>query len=337
MLPMIVSGSRRKTSRRVRITRPRWRFALRKRRGSASFPSLCERRIGTKGSIRKLGEDDVKKRLVGKIGECRRDRRFRSLSFSLTMSGLFHHWRHPRRCYLICGIARSGSNLLSDGLRDTGRAGRPNQFFLRSSESQFRAAHYFNEDMPFADYVRGIVEKSATSNEVFGFKLMAWYLNDFLKRLRETGEFGGPGESDLEMLCAAFPRLRFLQITRRDKLRQAISKARALQTGLWKVQDGKSQVAEPNYDRALIARCLAEAEAEEAIWRAFFDRIDRQPFRVEYEELCQNHAAVIHAVLDFLEIRLPRRIRIGQPATIRQSDALSDEWERQYRASEARR
>jgi len=187
----------------------------------------------------------------------------------------------------------------------------------------------------FADYVRGIVVKSATSNEVFGFKLMGWYLNDFLVRLRQTGEFGGLGEPDLEMLNAAFPRLRFLQITRRDKLRQAISKARAAQTGLWKVQDGKSEVAEPQYDRALIARCLVETEEEEKIWTAFFTRINCQPFCVEYEDLCQNHATVIRAVLDFLEIKLPRRIRIGQPATIRQSDALSDEWEQRYRASGA--
>src|SRR5690349_12666831 len=119
------------------------------------------------------------------------------------MSGLFHNWRHPRKCYLICAVARSGSNLLSDGLRDTRRAGRPNQFFLPSSEPQFRAAYDFAPDVKFADYVRGIVEKSATSNEVFGFKLMGWYLNDFLARLRRTGEFGGSEAADSEMLLAA--------------------------------------------------------------------------------------------------------------------------------------
>ena len=248
------------------------------------------------------------------------------------MSGLFHHWRHPRRCYLICGVARSGSNLLSDGLRDTGRAGRPNQFFLPSSEPQFRAAHHFAADVKFADYVRGIVVKSATSNEVFGFKLMGWYLNDFLVRLRQTREFGGPGGSDLEILNAAFPRLRFLQITRRDKLRQAISKARAAQTGLWKVQEGKSELAEPQYDRTLIARCLAEAEEEEKIWSALFARIDERPFRVEYEQLCQDFERTLREVLEFLEIRLPRRMKIPAPATIRQRDALSDEWEQRYRA-----
>jgi trehalose 2-sulfotransferase len=99
-------------------------------------------------------------------------------------------------------------------------------------ESQFRSAHYFEAETNFADYVRGIVEKTATSNEVFGFKLMGWYLNDFLARPREAGAFGGAERSDLEMLRNAFPRLRFIQITRREKLRQAISKARAVQTGL---------------------------------------------------------------------------------------------------------
>jgi len=248
------------------------------------------------------------------------------------MSGLFHNWRHPRKCYLICAVPRSGSNLLSDGLRDTGRAGRPNQFFLPSAEPNFRAAHRFAPDVNFADYVRGIVAKSATSNEVFGFKLMGFHLNPFLARLRQTGEFGGSEASDLEMLVAAFPRLRFLQITRRDKLRQAISKARAVQTGLWKVKEGKSEQADPVYDQALIAQSLFETEEEEKIWSAFFTRVDRRPFQVEYEQLCRDFKGTLTAVLDFLEIRVRWGTQIRPPATIRQGDALSDEWERRFRA-----
>ena len=253
------------------------------------------------------------------------------------MSGPFHHWLHPRRCYLICAVARSGSNLLSDGLRDTSRAGRPNQFFLPAFEVQFRTKYGYGAEVDFAGYVRGVVKKTATSNEVFGFKSMAWYLDDFLTRLRRTGAFVGTGESDLQMLRAAFPRLRFLQITRREKLRQAISKARAVQTGLWKVKEGKSETARPEFDRDLIARSLAETEAAEKVWSAFFDRIGQKPFRVEYEELCQNYETTLRAVLDFLEISLPRRIKISPPATIRQSDALSDEWEQRYRAGEGLR
>lgn len=251
------------------------------------------------------------------------------------MSGLFHHWRHPRRCYVVSTIGRSGSNLFSDGLRITGRAGRPNQFFLPSFESYFRDRHGLNADICFADYVAAIIKGSSTSNEVFGFKVMAWYLDDFLARLRQTGAFGRADISDLALLRNAFPRLRFIHIVRRHKLLQAISKARAVQTGLWKLQPGKSETAPAEFDRALINRCLKGAEEGESIWSAFFHRVGVEPFRVEYEELSQNYEATIRGVFDFLQIPFPRRIKLDQPVTIRQSDDLSAEWEQRYLASDA--
>ena len=52
------------------------------------------------------------------------------------MGGLFHNLRHPRRCYVVCAIPRSGSNLLTDGLHATRRAGRPKQFFLAGFEAR---------------------------------------------------------------------------------------------------------------------------------------------------------------------------------------------------------
>src|SRR5205807_6631649 len=168
------------------------------------------------------------------------------------MGGLFHKLRHPRRCYIVCAVPRSGSNLLTDGLHATRRAGRPKQFFLRKYEPYFTTAHNLNSGVDFATYVRSIITATATSNEVFGFKLMSWYLDDFLTRLRETGAFGGTGTADLELLRNAFPRLQFVHIYRSHTLRQALSKARAEQTGLWKVQEGKTAQQEPQFDAELI-------------------------------------------------------------------------------------
>jgi len=82
------------------------------------------------------------------------------------------------------------------------------------------------------------------------------------------------------------PAFRFIQITRVKSYAQAISKARAFQTGLWKVQKGQTEVAEPQFDRPLITRCLNRRIAREHLGRIFC-RIGLQPFRVEYEELCQ--------------------------------------------------
>jgi len=248
------------------------------------------------------------------------------------MGGLFHKLRHPRRCYVVCAIPRSGSNLLTDGLHATRRAGRPKQFFLRKSETYFAAAHHLDPNADFATYVRDIATATVTSNEVFGFKLMSWYLDDFLARLRATRAFGAAGAGDLELLRNVFPRLQFLHISRRHKLRQALSKARATQTDLWKVQEGKAASREPEFDAGLIEQCLQDGAKQEKLWERFFQRIGVDPFRVEYEKLCQDYEATVRAVLDFLRISLPLGVRVGAPVTIRQADDISRTWEERFLA-----
>lgn len=248
------------------------------------------------------------------------------------MGGLFHKLRHPRRCYVVCAIPRSGSNLLTDGLHATRRAGVPKQFFLAKFEPRYGADHGLDPDRDYAAYVRGIVNAKATSNEVFGFKLMSWYLDDFLIRLRGAGVFGDARASDRDLLQNAFPRLRFVHVVRRHKLRQALSTARALQTGLWKVQKGKTALREPQFDRELIEQCLKEAERQEELWLSFFQRIGVKPFHVEYEKLCDDYEATIRAVLEFLQISLPRNFRIGPARTVRQADELSRIWEERFLA-----
>jgi len=245
------------------------------------------------------------------------------------MGGLFHKLRHPRRCYVVCTIPRSGSNLLTDGLRDTRRAGMPKQFFLPKDESRYAAKLGIDRAADYAAYVRAIVD-TKIRNEVFGFKLMSWYLDDFLARLREAHGFGNSTTGDLALLRSAFPNLRFVRIVRRHKLRQALSQARALQTGLWKVQKGKSILREPEFDPDLIEQSLHEAERQEKIWDDFFRRIGINPFNVEYEKLCQDYERTIHAVLNFLRIKLPAGARVGPPATTRQADEISRMWEERF-------
>jgi LPS sulfotransferase NodH len=206
----------------------------------------------------------------------------------------------------------------------------PKQFFLPKSEARYGAELGLDPDADYPGYVQGIVNTKTTRNEVFGFKLMSWYLDDFLTRLRDTRAFGDAAANDLTMLRNAFPRLRFVHIVRRHKLRQALSTARALQTGLWKVQEGKTASREPQFDAELIEQSLREADRQERIWYAFFQRIGIAPFQVEYEELCRDYETTIRGVLDFLKIPLPRDARIGPPVTIRQADEISRIWEERF-------
>src|SRR5204863_6141401 len=215
----------------------------------------------------------------------------------------------------------------TDGLRASRRAGVPKQFFLPKSETRYGAELGLDPVADYPGYVRSIVNAKTSQNEVFGFKLMSWYLDDFLTRLRNTRAFGDAATDDLVLLRNAFPRLRFVHIHRRHRLRQALSTARALQTGLWKVQKGATVIQEPQFDAELIEQSLREAERQEKIWRDFFQRLGIEAFQVQYEELCRDYEGTIRSVLDFLHISLPRGSRIGPPVTIRQSDEISRIWE----------
>ncbi len=244
------------------------------------------------------------------------------------MTSLFRKLRYPRRCYAVCAVARSGSNLLTDGLHATRRAGRPNQFFCELFEQTYAERYRLDPRSDYAGYVRGIMDATVTSNEVFGFKLMGWYLDLFIERLRRTQAFGDGAE--MEVLHNAFPRLRLVRIRRRDKLRQAISKARAYQTGQWKVRENEEPASEPHFDPALIDRCLLEVKREEDAWSRFFQRTKVEAFTIEYEDLAGNYEETVSKVLAFLKIRVSRRTPLA-PATVKQADDVSAEWETRYR------
>ncbi|MEX1119669.1 MAG: Stf0 family sulfotransferase [Terrimicrobiaceae bacterium] len=226
----------------------------------------------------------------------------------------------------MCATARSGSNFLTDGLHATRKAGRPKQFFLPKFESDYGSAHGLDPHTDFAGYVRGIIPATATSNEVFGFKVMGWYLQDFLDRMQAAF----PGYQDARTLLATiFPRLKYLRMVRRNKLRQAISKARALQSGLWKIQDGNSAHAGPNFDFELITQCLRETEEDEAVWQRFFEEQGIVPHTVIYEDLCAKYDDTIRSTLGVLGVKIPSSSQL-KPGTVRQSDELSKAWEDQF-------
>ena len=233
---------------------------------------------------------------------------------------------------MLCAVARSGSNLLAGGLIQVRRAGRPGQYFLPQNEARTALDHGIDPNTSFAGYIRALVSVAASANGIFGFKIMGWYLEKFVARVRETGAFSNAETPDVEMLRSAFPRLQFVQILRRNKLRQAISKTRALQTGLWKVQEGKTPIREAHFDPQLLARCINDIRREEKVWADFFARSGVTPFRVEYEELCRDYETTIRGVLDFLKVRLPQRIKISSPITVSQTDETSREWEERFLA-----
>lgn len=254
-----------------------------------------------------------------------------------------------RQSYLVCATPRSGSTLLCEMLRGTGCAGRPREHFeiLRHSGLPRQPREYFDdfEDLevierlapiksatpPLADPIawrEQIRAEGVTGNGVWGGKLMWGHVEDLLVRAR-----GLPGlaDADLERALAALvgpPLLVF--VTRADKVAQAVSLWRALQTQTWRAghpgEDPSGAVDAAEYNFAAIDHLLARLSDDEDSWRAWFSRAGHRPLEVTYAELDRDPREPVGRVLRALGCEVP----LPPPALSRQRDALSAAWVQRY-------
>jgi LPS sulfotransferase NodH len=267
------------------------------------------------------------------------------------------------RSYLVCATPRSGSTLLCHLLDRTGIAGHPEEYFeaLRHSGIPRRPHEYFDptrhanlierlafREMPetedrtphplwtpetYGRYLSWALVQGTTPNGVFGAKLMWGYLGDFAELLR--GIDGFTGLPLPQLLDAAFPDLRYVQVTRRDKVRQAVSLWKAVQTQAWRRdRDSDSTerpaAAEPVFSFRAINYLVRLLTAHDAAWDAYFLGLGSEPVKVTYEELAEAPDAVIRRVLEGLGIPAPDDLALGPPQLSVQADARSEEWVRRF-------
>lgn len=251
----------------------------------------------------------------------------------------------PIRSYLICTTPRSGSNLLCGGLASTKAAGYPIEAFPpRSLMGDLRARERRALDDPFdtdivltyekefdAKYVAGALRGGTTSNGIFGIKILWPQLPDALKRLENYLD-----RSDLsppELLGRAFPRLSYIWLQRRDKLAQAISWCRALQTGEFRrFRDAAEAAEDPaaflEFDYHTIRRLRSALMCFDNGWKAFFGLHGIVPISLVYEDLAQDYERTIWSTLQSLDISCHGAI--AAPMLKKQADSISDDWARQF-------
>jgi len=262
----------------------------------------------------------------------------------------------PMLSYLVCATPRSGSTLLCHALDQTGVAGHPEEYFeaLHRSGLPRRPHEYFDADrhaniverlafreMPdgkaepnplwhpdtYDQYLAWALEQGTTPNGVFGAKLMWGYLGDFAELLRGIEGMGGRPLPDL--LGRAFPGLRYIQITRENKIRQAVSLWKAVQTQAWKREAGdqSDSSVELVFSFRAINYLVRLLTAHDASWDAYFVGLGYEPLKLTYEELAQSTDEVIHRVLEHLGIPAPEKPVIQARLSV-QADEVSENWVR---------
>lgn len=230
--------------------------------------------------------------------------------------------------YFICATPRCGSSLLAEALKNTGIAGRPEEYFWRGDEVAWKERWGVSTN---ADFLSAAIRQGTTRNGVFGAKVMWGYFDDFINELRHM-------LSDSEMtapvlLSAIFPNLHYIWITRHDKVRQAVSHWKAIQTGVWALyMDGPAATieGEPVFDFEAIDFLVQEIIAHESAWGEYFAVCGVKPYTVIYEELETAYEETALQILQYMHIPYPQRLVFSERRLRRQTDALSEKWLKQY-------
>ena len=186
----------------------------------------------------------------------------------------------------MCGTPRAGTNLLTGLLKSTGVAGAPEEYFWRDDMPAWSERW---ETTTFVDYLLGAIRAGTTANGVFGAKLMWGYMADFLDRLDRLA--GGHEGSDRSLVERFFPASDFIWIRRDDMVAQAVSWARAIQTGVWYDQVGRSSATPPEFDFDQIERLAREAADHNDAWQRWFAANEITPLLVRYEDLVSDKVA----------------------------------------------
>lgn len=238
----------------------------------------------------------------------------------------------PQRSYFICFTARSGSNLLGEALSATDMAGHPREYLPKETVEAASWTAPWRQDWgnrPFAECLSNVFQQGTTSNGVFGMKVEAPNLR-YLDRMLA----GKPGTDSIPLpsrLETTFPHLKYVWVTRRQKIRQAVSFFRAAQTDAWRsLTSQKIPNHELTFNLQLVDQYLRQIVREEAAWSEFFTTNGIVPHTVIYEDFAQDYEQTVRGVLEYLQISLPEQYRFPAPHLQKQADELSEEWVQRY-------
>lgn len=145
-------------------------------------------------------------------------------------------------------------------------------------------------------YINGIESRRTSKNGVFGIKIHWRHIKSLLVRKV-------PEAVAIQLLMR---HEKFIFLTRRDKLRQAISYHIAESTGIFHSdqQDWLKglDAAAPELSPERILRHLADILDEERGWADFFRESGKPFIRIEYEDLVSDYAGTCSRILDFLNV-----------------------------------
>lgn len=248
----------------------------------------------------------------------------------------------PSRSYVIAATPRTGSHLLSNALASTRVAGHPREWLPRFTPEtapktpldRMRLVTQPPAELPHdtqadAAHIRKFLAAGTSENGVFGVVIHWAVMQDAVRRLQ--GFLGTSESAPHRVLSSGFPNLSYLWLRRRDKVAQAVSWYKAIQTGVF-VGRGKGGTGEDEpirFDYGKIRHLLSATTSSENAWGSFFSSNGLTPLVLYYEDLSAQYVSTIRSVLDFLQLDA-EGVDIARPKHEKYADSQSLDWIEQF-------
>ena len=233
--------------------------------------------------------------------------------------------------YLICCTQRCGSNFLSSGLHNSKIAGNPDELFL----DHVRQRLGLNYDL--LDIQR-LIADTMTPNGVFGVRIMWETFQELIHKLKKGDRF--KDLSAASIAATVFQNPHYIYLTRKDKIRQAISYYKARKTNEWiKTLNGKTagpprQAKIPQnklrFNFKEINHLINILKKYDDNWKNYFRENQIDFSLIVYEDLVENYEETIMALFNKMKIDVPDDHPPIRSNLVKQADSLSDEWVLKY-------
>ncbi|RPJ28388.1 MAG: hypothetical protein EHM33_04700 [Chloroflexi bacterium] len=231
----------------------------------------------------------------------------------------------PKLSYTIWFTQRTGSSLLCKALEKTGMAGQPNEWLL----------NLFERPQDNVDIQEQLWKMGSTANGIFGLKygFCEPHFSQVLETFRKFPNCPHDEKNRVRIWEHTFPDHRHIFMTRRNKVRLAVSWWKAIQSQQWHRLPGAApQTADLSeaYSFDAIDHLYCESTMREAGIQELFSEGNIAPLTIVYEDFIQEYEKTVRKVLKFLELDTIK-VEIPPPHFVPTADALSEEWVQRFR------
>ena len=173
----------------------------------------------------------------------------------------------------------------------------------------------------WVDYLHEVAQSRSTPNGVFSIKAhWTQYRRNML---------------DLDLAADVWgSNITWLATRRRNRLAQAISFYRALETGQWRPRTRLSaERGEPEYSTRGIERALRTLAKQEREWTSYFDSLGVGPHYFAFEDIVEDVERCVRTIADLASIDLETHSNpIDSVVRSRAPSTTADEWEERFRS-----